>query len=612
MLTPLCSKLNKFFTDGKQIKTVLEQQPQVGKQALVQARLATVAQFAVRDWILPFMMHFTDLLKVLWTLWEQNKRKMKHGDSARRALEQLASIVGRCVVAQLGEEVAARGGGAPPKDSAPGGRRAGDSAPAEPVTAPVSALAGITLGSPSRGGGGGAIGADVHSNGLGPTDAGASGWAAIVARPASELPMMPASLASKPAGPAPAAAKPRISAGGATDEAVRALVSKREQARFARDFESADRLRDQLGKLGVTLDDQSKVWRAADGRSGPITAVNISELHAQKAAKAGAAALSDDEIDRLVKEREQARFTSDYKTADRLREQLEKHGVHLDTKTNKWQSADGRSGPIGPVNISAAHAQRAARAGARTLPVDEIEKILVQREQARARRDYKTADTLRDQLEKHGVYLDAKENKWHSADGRTGPAAPTSRAPRPAAAGGAVSALSDDEIHKILAARQAARLRHDYKSADRLRDQLNEQCVSVDDKKNRWDAADGRSGNIEPFTCVHPPPAEAPPAAAALPAANGAKADDAGPLGSAVAAAAAAAKAAGADAKGDSKRVLPEKARRELAKKLREITGASARLCEKALQSHSDDMERAADWLLNERDAGRDADTNGA
>ena len=75
VLTPLCSKLNKFFTDGKQIKTVLEQQPQVGKQALVQARLATVAQFAVRDWILPFMMHFTDLLKVLWTLWAQLKRK---------------------------------------------------------------------------------------------------------------------------------------------------------------------------------------------------------------------------------------------------------------------------------------------------------------------------------------------------------------------------------------------------------------------------------------------------------------------------------------------------------------------------------------------------------
>ena len=65
----------------------------------------------------------------------------------------------------------------------------------------------------------------------------------------------------------------------------------------------------------------------------------------------------------------------------------------------------------------------------------------------------------------------------------------------------AVSALSDNEIHEILAARQAARLRRDFKCADRLRDQLNEQCVSVNDKTNRWDAADGRSGNIEPFTC---------------------------------------------------------------------------------------------------------------
>ena len=69
-----------------------------------------------------------------------------------------------------------------------------------------------------------------------------------------------------------------------------------------------------------------------------------------------------------------------------LREQLEKHGVYLDAKENKWQAADGRSGSIGPVNISAAHAQRAARAGAPKLSIDEIEKILVQREQATTRR----------------------------------------------------------------------------------------------------------------------------------------------------------------------------------------------------------------------------------
>ena len=41
-------------------------------------------------------------------------------------------------------------------------------------------------------------------------------------------------------------------------------------------------------------------------------------------------------------------------------------------------------------------------------------------------------------------------------------------------------------------------------------------------------------------------------------------------------------------------------ARRELAKQLRAMTGASARTCEKALQSHADDMERAANWLLDQ------------
>ena len=37
-----------------------------------------------------------------------------------------------------------------------------------------------------------------------------------------------------------------------------------------------------------------------------------------------------------------------------------------------------------------------------------------------------------------------------------------------------------------------------------------------------------------------------------------------------------------------------------VAKQLREVTGQSARLCEKALHSHSDDMQRAADWLLSQ------------
>ena len=77
VLTQLCQKLNKFFTDGKQIKALLDAQGALGKQTLVQNRIGGAAsvQYAVRDWIVPFMIQFTDLLKVLWTLWSQLKKK---------------------------------------------------------------------------------------------------------------------------------------------------------------------------------------------------------------------------------------------------------------------------------------------------------------------------------------------------------------------------------------------------------------------------------------------------------------------------------------------------------------------------------------------------------
>ena len=52
---------------------------------------------------------------------------------------------------------------------------------------------------------------------------------------------------------------------------------------------------------------------------------------------------------------------------------------------------------------------------------------------------------------------------------------------------------------------------------------------------------------------------------------------------------------------------MTEKERRELAKQLRAVTGASARLCEKALSSHGDDMDRAADWLLSQASVRLDA-----
>jgi len=720
VLTHMCTKISQLFNEGRHYKAVLETNP-YGKGLMLKNQCAgplpmEAARYAVRDWMMPFLLSFADLVKALWTLWTHLKRRKQQSETTRRAVESLARVASLCIVSQLDEaRMAAASPHAPAAVNAlaepsrsvvMGGRMSAfagfrDEARPDstlekilptaqlPAVTPFSAQPNSSQAQPASGFVSAGQASDVSaplphekqaqrqasdvspplphekqaqltalprspsaaqqgqpspspsasSPPLHPTQqqpkcaelapllpagGGAGGWASIVRKTATD------GVAEAPSFAPPAPSKGRADSVGTSatpallisDENVRAILLRREQARAARDFEIADKLREQLMQMGITLDDATKSWRSSDGRRSG----SIAGAPGVKPVKSDAYSMSDEEINRLVKEREQARFTGDFKTADRLCEQLEKHGVLLNPKENKWLSLDGRSGSIGPVNISAAHAQKAARAGAPKMSVEEIEKVLVQREQARARRDYKTADVLREQLEKHGVYLDPKEKKWHSTDGRSGAIV--------------ISTLSNEEIGRVLANRQAARLRHDFKTADRLRDQLNEQGLSVDDKRNRWESSDGRSGSIDPFTSelaaipavdgedmvlrneIRLPK----PSSAGMPKGGASTASLPSPplLGdtSAAEAAIAAAAASGlsaltvgsspevkpdlpaiASTKTDRKKGLTEKERRELAKQLRTVTGASARLCEKALQAHADDMDRAADWLLSHGEA---------
>lgn len=63
-----------------------------------------------------------------------------------------------------------------------------------------------------------------------------------------------------------------VSAGGQTmsEREILALIEARNNAKMARDFDEADRLRDQLRAAGITVDDKAKTWSSADGRSGEI------------------------------------------------------------------------------------------------------------------------------------------------------------------------------------------------------------------------------------------------------------------------------------------------------------------------------------------------------
>ena len=278
---------------------MLDAQPQNGKQLLVQNRVggATTAQFAVRDWILPFLLQFTDLLKVLWTLWTQQRRRNHRQAVERAGVDAIARQVGRCIVEQLSEEVdslrvmklpSAIGGaepttlGLPPSDLAIGRRAPGSAgtiggAPPGAGVGDLSGSLGEILSSVLGGGGGSAaavgngggggrgaasaapaaaangfsraadaaalggraVGGASATERVGGGDGGGVGWASVVRRPAAEpAAAAAASVATERPKAAPSsAAAPKVKPATTSDETLRSLVAKRESARFARDFE---------------------------------------------------------------------------------------------------------------------------------------------------------------------------------------------------------------------------------------------------------------------------------------------------------------------------------------------------------------------------------------
>ena len=55
-----------------------------------------------------------------------------------------------------------------------------------------------------------------------------------------------------------------------SEDEIKALVGQREAARQAKDFATADALRDQLRKNGVEIYDKDKYWKANTGVRGTI------------------------------------------------------------------------------------------------------------------------------------------------------------------------------------------------------------------------------------------------------------------------------------------------------------------------------------------------------
>lgn len=311
----------------------------------------------------------------------------------------------------------------------------------------------------------------------------------------------------------------------ATEVQIKSLIQAREQARASKDFAQSDSLRDQLKAMGVEIFDKDKMWRAKSGESGCIIGYR------------GQGGATDLEINTLVVQREKARQSSDFATADKIRQELKQFGVDILDKEKIWRSTDGRQGPVPSWTaiqggVDPAQAQQMMQApvigGAYVQsPYGVVPGVHAQAHSMGMVGGQDAA--LRNQIIQ--AALAAAQNP--AAAGRTlqllqqatgQPIMPQPmygmQAARPTAipqptAGGRVAPeaqeginfisqckaagrpVADAEIEWLVGTREKLRQNKDFSSADSLRQALRSQLgVELYEKEKRWVSQDGRQGQI--------------------------------------------------------------------------------------------------------------------
>jgi len=317
----------------------------------------------------------------------------------------------------------------------------------------------------------------------------------------------------------------KLNGNGAASEAhIKYLVQMREQARAAKDWAQSDKIRDDLKEIGVEVYDKEKMWRAKSGASGCIIGYR------------GSAGPTDMEISALVVQREKARQSSDYSTADQVRDELKAAGVEIYDKEKVWRASDGRSGPVpawaaivanggaGPLQPSMlAKPTTTAPSvaglgglgglglgglglGGLSLGAGANANVQVQVIQAAldaARNPATAARTLQllQQASKGGGASLGLPGKAPATASRQTPEASealnflTRRRPGQTA--------SDAEIDWLVGCREKLRHAKDFAGADQMRDALRSSLgVELYEKEKRWQASDGRQGVIPTWTSL--------------------------------------------------------------------------------------------------------------
>lgn len=189
-----------------------------------------------------------------------------------------------------------------------------------------------------------------------------------------------------------------------------------------------------------------------------------------------------------------------------MRERVQRENNEGRRGTEKWQDDERhrrrpRQQPQRPNGYAYTYAPEAGRIVS-VLSENEILKLLEKRALAKRDRQYDKADGILEELAAKGVFVYDKRRVWR-ADGfmfdfdrRTSEKPPMDlginghNLTLSSEAGPSTSVLSEKEIHALLAERLHSRLRRNFVHADRIREELQDEGVFVNDTTNEW-RADG-------------------------------------------------------------------------------------------------------------------------
>lgn len=296
------------------------------------------------------------------------------------------------------------------------------------------------------------------------------------------------------------------------------LAFEREYARKDKDYLRGDELRDELHKLGVSLDDKEHMF-SLNGYTGYYILSR---------------GVSFREVQLICLDREHARRENNYDEADLIRDQLLDLQVQVSDKAKTFTMPDGQQGsydlkqvepqqreqaflPPGPVGqpygpagggrpigqlapLVGGHPYRAP-VGLDARPAGPLRggegtgdrfanycatlSLAIEREQARKAGDYGKADIIRNELRTFGAEVSDKTKTFTLG-------------------GGTLEGTYDlnigitaHEIQMVALEREEVRRGKDYKASDRLRNWLGDLGVTLDDKDHMFRTKDGVEGSYD-------------------------------------------------------------------------------------------------------------------